>query len=197
LKVYALLNHIHSCLAIHGLASHPFGSWKGSTEFMWLRDGVPRDIPGIRCITYGYPAEIFDTQSFQRVPDMAVYLCFKLKSFVRYTVSRPLVILAHSLGGIVLQQALVRLAKDPKFGEAILNRIKAVILLGVPSKGMFISHLKSIVSGRPSEHLVGVLEPNSNFLSWLREEYTLAKSLDKIRVISAYETKRSQLIKVS
>lgn len=41
-------DHTVDCIAISGLASHPFGSWKhreSGSDFMWLRDRLPQDVP--------------------------------------------------------------------------------------------------------------------------------------------------------
>ena len=44
-----------SVVAVTGLAGHAFGSWRSrETHKMWLKDLLPRDVKGIRIMSYGY-----------------------------------------------------------------------------------------------------------------------------------------------
>lgn len=63
--------HIHSCIVVSGLASHPFGSWKArGGQFMWLRDADNWRTAGVRVLLYGYNTTLLDSQSFQNVDDI-------------------------------------------------------------------------------------------------------------------------------
>lgn len=76
---------------------------------MWLRDSLPRDTQadGIEVLTYGYDSQLPHSQSFQNIEDIASTFR-KALSVVRRTedniVPKPLVFIAHSLGGIVLKE---------------------------------------------------------------------------------------------
>jgi len=76
---------------------------------MWLRDGLPKDLKadGVRVLTYGYDSQLFENKSFQNIEDIASTFR-KALSAVRRTdnnvMPRPLVFVAHSLGGIVLKE---------------------------------------------------------------------------------------------
>jgi hypothetical protein len=52
-------NFLTSVIAVTGLAGHAFGSWraKGGSA-MWLRDFLPKDIPNIRVLIYGFDSKL-------------------------------------------------------------------------------------------------------------------------------------------
>jgi hypothetical protein len=74
-----------SCIAITGLSSHPFGSWKQRNgQHMWLRDSLPNDLKGARVLLYGYDTSLLQSQTFQNVDDIAITFCKSIKRIRRY-----------------------------------------------------------------------------------------------------------------
>lgn len=48
-------------VAVTGLVGHAFGSWRSrETAQMWLKDFLPKDIPNIRVMSYGYNSNLID-----------------------------------------------------------------------------------------------------------------------------------------
>ena len=39
-------------------AAHAFGSWAHSSQNMWLRDYLPKDVTNARVLIYGYPSQL-------------------------------------------------------------------------------------------------------------------------------------------
>ncbi|CAG9950102.1 unnamed protein product [Clonostachys rosea f. rosea IK726] len=146
--------HHTDCIAISGLASHPFGSWQPhgyDKSFMWIRDEVPRSIPGIRMILYGYNSHLVRSQYFQSINDIALGLIHQLDTGGwNLSTSKPIVFLAHSLGGIVLKDAIVQIA-DREIVASMLDRVRGAIMFGV---GMYRSHLIAMTQGWSNEMLV-------------------------------------------
>ncbi|KAI9159121.1 Protein SERAC1 [Paramyrothecium foliicola] len=168
--------HTLDCIAISGLGSHPFGSWQphGSDKsFMWVRDELPRGSPGVRAILYGYDTSLIRSTSFQSISDIARGLIEQLRANGCHNSSaKPLIFLAHSLGGIVLKDALVQLADARNdFDHSILDKIFGAIMFGVPSLGMEQSHLMAIVDGQVNETLVEDLSRDSQYLQRLDKAY--------------------------
>jgi hypothetical protein len=97
-------------VAISGLGSHAFGSFmeRGSSH-MWLADALPKDLPGVRILIYGYDTKLEANNCFQSFEGLASAFRLKLSS-IRQNI--PLVLLAHSLGGIVVKEALIQLWRD-------------------------------------------------------------------------------------
>lgn len=165
---------------------------------MWLRDQLPHDLNQIRSILYGYDTKLLMSESFQTVEDLALSLIARLDSIGRSLLSaKPLVFLAHSLGGIVLKRALVEMANSNVKQNFMLDAVREIILFGVPNRGMRMSHLLSMVDGRPNAGLVEILSPESTYLPKLDEQFSGIMLLRKIRPISVYETARTQVLTVN
>lgn len=88
---------------------------------MWLRDALPEDLPQSRIFIYGYDAESVDSRSFESITDLGIQFQQSIKEIrpsrnVRYRAHlvgssdsfqasvRPLVLIGHSLGGLVVRQ---------------------------------------------------------------------------------------------
>ena len=59
-------------VAIHGITGDAYDTWTHENGKFWLRDFVPKELPGARIFSFGYPAELFcslgtgDLDSFAR-----------------------------------------------------------------------------------------------------------------------------------
>ncbi|CAH0028864.1 unnamed protein product [Clonostachys rhizophaga] len=192
-------DHHTDCIAISGLASYPFGSWQlhgDDKSFMWIRDELPRSVPGIRTITYGYKSELLDSESFQTISDIALGLIHQLKTGGwNLNSSKPIVFLAHSLGGLVLKDAIVQIARVESV-KSILNKFKGAIMFGVPSLGMHQSHLMTMTKGQANELLSHDLsQGNGNaYLRQLKESFEGLGFLQNARIYWAYETKETRTV---
>lgn len=106
----------NSCITISSLASHPFGPWqpkRGDKTYMWNRDILTRQLPNMRSIVYGYDTELKKSQSVQLIPDLAKTFVGSLQTCGWSSESaKPIVFLAHSLGGLVLRTAMVQLEES-------------------------------------------------------------------------------------
>ena len=165
---------------------------------MWLRDQLPKDITSIRTILYGYDTQLAKSESFQTIDDIALSFVVRLKAIGRSSPSaKPLLFLVHSLGGIILKRALMLLATSSDTEMFMLDAVNAIILFGVPNRGMYHSHLLAMVGDQPNEALIKLLSPGSSYLSDLDDRFSGVALLRNIRLISVYETQRSQLVEVS
>ncbi|KAI0835337.1 hypothetical protein F5Y06DRAFT_138452 [Hypoxylon sp. FL0890] len=187
--------HQFNCIAISGLASHPFGSWQpkgGSKTFMWLRDALPRQYPTVRAWIYGYDTSLDDKTSFQSIPDLAASLIDHLKANDFASPSAPpIILIAHSLGGIVLKQAITRLALCGERELHALDLIKGAILFGVPNLGMEQSHLRALVDQQPNQVLINDLAIGSPYLYHLNGQFLGHLLNQKMKVFWGYETRKS------
>lgn len=107
-------------LAISGLGSHPFGSFthKGDGN-MWLCDNLPRDLPAARVMIYGYASELQDSTSFEQLDDLAGALQIAVSQLIVPATRKPLILIGHSLGGLLIKEALIRIA-DSDLGSTCL-----------------------------------------------------------------------------
>ena len=60
------------CIAVCGLGGHAFGSFKEKgTSHMWLRDSLPKDLPNLRVLLYGYESGLDGSDINQNVSVIA------------------------------------------------------------------------------------------------------------------------------
>lgn len=91
---------------------------------MWLRDALPYHITGeeddrpiLRVMIYGYSSNLFQSDSFQNLEDLGTAFYPYLRKLAIAGAFKPIVFIAHSLGGLVLKQvfALTVLIKESTY----------------------------------------------------------------------------------
>ncbi len=194
--------HEYDCIAISGLASHPFGSWQphgGDKSFMWIRDKLPHLLPKVRFATYGYETRLYPSTSFQSVPDLAISLVAVLRSCGWSSPSaKPLIFLAHSLGGAVIKQALVMLAGSGQTETFISSLVRGIVFFGVPSRGMPHNDILTILGGQPNKDaFVAQISDTSDYLRTLEHQFGGIAFLRTVKLFWAYETKTTRTVEVS
>ncbi|OCK76186.1 hypothetical protein K432DRAFT_437179 [Lepidopterella palustris CBS 459.81] len=122
-------------VAIHGLNGDAYTSWKHENGILWLKDLLPETIPGSRIFTYGYPSQLFFSNSMAGIRDYSQRLLSSLSGVRDEDTERPIIFVCHSLGGIVCKQAIILAHEDDgRYGD-ILAATYAIIFLGTPHKG--------------------------------------------------------------
>src|SRR5262245_30108345 len=114
---------------------------------MWIRDGLPKHLQGTRTVVYGYDTKLHDSQSFQSISDLAHELINQLQTYGwDLRSAKPVAFLAHSLGGLVLKEALIQLASSSNEAyKSLLGVVRGVVFFGVPNLGMEQAHCRTIV----------------------------------------------------
>ncbi|SPO05328.1 uncharacterized protein DNG_08015 [Cephalotrichum gorgonifer] len=167
-------------IAVPGLGSHPLDSWKSPYgNKVWLRDFLPADLPNIRVLLYGYDTTLRGSLSKQSIADLGSAF---LEQIVAYrsrdgTPHRPIILIGHSLGGLVIKEALVRARKKHNDENSILaDAAYGLVFFGVPHLGLRNDQLRTLVEGQPSKTLIEDLladkdaEPSS-FLKRLADQF--------------------------
>ncbi len=131
-------------VAIHGLNGTALGTWTRNTtnektnkktSTLWLRDLLPKDIPGARIFTFGYDSKVMFSKSKATTEDHAQSLLLALQAKRKHGQERrPIIFIAHSLGGLVCKQALIRANQNEKFND-ILVSTKGIFFFGTPHRG--------------------------------------------------------------
>ena len=106
---------------VHGLAGDRERTWTspssdGSCPVLWPRDLLPLYLPYVRIITFGYDAYIARLHGQVSINRIADHSSDLLKALVCLrgsdrTTLRPIIFVAHSLGGLVCKDAL-RVSRD-------------------------------------------------------------------------------------
>ncbi|KAK3112466.1 hypothetical protein LTR53_011243 [Teratosphaeriaceae sp. CCFEE 6253] len=154
-------------VAVTGLAGHAFGSWAHTRRRMWLRDYLPCDLQlKVRVLIYGYNSQVEgnDTPTSILADHGNKFANDLLRIRTNATCGlRPLILVGHSLGGLIIKQALADLAP----GLRDMLPVRRIFFLGVPHGGLDQVALAEIVRGRPSQELVNELRRNSPTLRGL------------------------------
>ncbi|UKZ79213.1 hypothetical protein TrVFT333_006963 [Trichoderma virens FT-333] len=195
-----------SVVAITGLGGHAFGSFKErGGDHMWLRDALPYDLtsekndrPMARVMIYGYESAVAESTSMQNLEDLASSFHNSLISLAARPETRPIVFIAHSLGGLIIKQALISLAKsENEEDKRLLQTVHGVAFFGVPHDGMDTSSLIPMVGNRPNRLLIESIDRiNSQILSIQQREFHHALGAKgDAEVFCFYETKLSPTAK--
>lgn len=74
---------------------------------MWLRDALPRDLPNSRIYIYGYDTSMIGSHSRQNILDLGLHFAEDIQRIAgrrSSTSPKSLLLIGHSLGGLVLEQ---------------------------------------------------------------------------------------------
>lgn len=155
----------------------------------WPQHLLPQTLPTARVLVYGYDTKIghaMGTQPTQNtVYDFASDLLQSLEASRRQQASRPLAFVAHSLGGIIVKEALRQASNYWNYGPAhqclhqIYASTAAIIFFGTPHGGadprglreLIIEKLVRAAGFSANEQIVNALMPNSERLRELRDAF--------------------------
>lgn len=187
--------HQIDVLAVSGLGSHPFGSFVHKEDGnMWLTNNLPRDIPAARVMIFGYESTLLHSTSHVQLDDLASPLQIAISQILRSKNKRPLLLIGHSLGGLLVKQALIRIA-EPGFEDglpSILELITGIVLFGTPNDGLDIESLVPMVNNQPNRSLLESLSfKNSQVLRRQRHEFSKILERTKLQLFCLYETEES------
>lgn len=177
-----------SIVAVPGLGADPSKSFGSETPggFNWLKnesEGIRSDIPGARVLLYQYESRWLGASAKQQT--MYNVASLMLDSLVEQRkgtneVTRPLVFLAHSMGGLVVAKALTLAASHPEKIEymRIFECFAGGIFFGTPFKGssaeakayLLATLLEKFNKAIPSQ-LLQFLAPESESLDELRRDF--------------------------
>lgn len=162
---------------------------------LWPQLWLPDALPTARILTFGYNAHFSSKkeQSSFTIGDFAADLLFRMR-YSENTPERlgqvPIVIVAHSMGGLVFKKAFVQGHLNNEFRD-IMCMIKAVLFLATPHRGTDLADtlnkfLSSSVFGHNPKEYVTELAKRSPTIDELNEAFRHHAS--KLRIFSFYET---------
>ncbi len=184
--------HVIDVLAVSGLGSHPFGSFvhKGDGH-MWLSDSLPRDIPTARVMVYGYESGLQDSTSFAGLDDLAGSLRLDICRLLRSGEQNCLVLVGHSLGGLLIKEALIQMTESDSETD-LVRRIFGGLFFGVPNDGMDIESLIPLVGDQPNRIFVESLSAvNSQILRLQNRNFSNFLDRMSFELFCFYETRLS------
>lgn len=113
--------------AISGLGSHPFASFthKEDGHICGCATALPQDMPGARVMIYRYESGLPGSTSFAQLDDLASSLHIEICRLLRSGEQKQLVFVGHSLGSLLIKEALTRMEARPPWPRgagATVNR---------------------------------------------------------------------------
>ncbi|KAL7272923.1 hypothetical protein RUND412_004244 [Rhizina undulata] len=190
---------------IHGLTGDRTATWTASNGVCWPRDLLPKTVPEARVIMFGYDADVanfWNPASQNTVNDHANALVNGLGMLREKdkTSDRPLIFVVHSLGGLVIQDALL-VSRDSVEGyrQKVVKATRAVIFLGTPHCGSTMASWAEFAANiigvlKPAnKKIIAVLNPGSDALAGIQDRFhtMLRRSKDEesfnITLVCFYE----------
>ncbi|KAA6414181.1 MAG: hypothetical protein FRX48_02543 [Lasallia pustulata] len=139
-------------VAVHGLNGHHEKTWT-TNNVNWLRDLLPSDIPNARILSWGYDANTHSTSQisgqylYDHARTLVSDLCLKRR--LTKTRTRPIIFVAHSLGGIVVKSALIHSEAARRGALEEHRSIKlstyGILFMGTPHQGGSGVHLGELM----------------------------------------------------
>ncbi|KFX91076.1 hypothetical protein V490_06092 [Pseudogymnoascus sp. VKM F-3557] len=158
-------------IAVTGLAGHAFGSWAHSRQKMWLRDYLPRDIQNrARILIYGYESQLYGAHAAKSIiSDYGSSFIQSLMDLRDHPScrDRPLILIGHSLGALIIKQAITDL--EPSIRSRL--PVRTLIFFGAPHNGLEVTALETLVKARPTQTLISELKRESPTLLGLAERF--------------------------
>ncbi|KAL1999850.1 hypothetical protein VTN02DRAFT_3893 [Thermoascus thermophilus] len=184
-------------IAVHGLnphdkAYHAEETWK-SGDKLWLRDFLPSQLPRARILLFGYNSNVAFQSSSAGVREQAINLLNRLWLERQDDEDRPILFIAHSLGGIVVKEALVQAKLGERY-NSIYAATYGIAFFGTPHRGSPYAGIGDIAA----KVVRGVLRnPSNTFMKALKKAELYAGELfqnfqqqsEKYQFLSFYETR--------
>ncbi|KIM98677.1 hypothetical protein OIDMADRAFT_31451 [Oidiodendron maius Zn] len=183
--------HDLDILAVSGLGGHAFGSFVSKDHgYMWLSESLPRDMPTARVMLYGYESRLQDSTSFANLDDLASSLQIAICRVLR-SERKHLILIGHSLGGLLIKEALVRIAESDSDSD-LVSLVFGALFFGVPNDGMDIESLIPMVNNQPNRFLLESLhDVNPQILTLQNRSFSRILKQTNFEIFCFYETKQS------
>jgi pimeloyl-ACP methyl ester carboxylesterase len=133
-----------SIFAVHGLnplsksdGEHAWDTWRspaGQEGRLWLRDDLPQYVPNSRIFLYEYNSTAVYGKDRGTFVDKANELLEAIRAERRGIESRSVLLLGHSLGGLLIKQALISAHNNPKY-SSIKNATAGLAFFATPHCG--------------------------------------------------------------
>ncbi|CCA76673.1 hypothetical protein PIIN_10662 [Serendipita indica DSM 11827] len=174
-------------VAIHGLQGHREKTWTTDKGVCWLRDFLPSDLPNARILSYGYDADTRSQEcvSTQTIARHAQGLANALSRIRNDAPRRPIVFIAHDIGGIILKSALVichnqNLESSGELRNTLVST-HGILFFGTPHSGLEGSSFREVINRWASVYM----ETTDVILKDLREHSSELENTQRLYVAAS------------
>ncbi|KAK6508351.1 hypothetical protein TWF506_010445 [Arthrobotrys conoides] len=193
-------------VALTGLNAHAYGSWSGATDDdtnpMWLQDYLSKETdlgPHCRSMIYGYNAKTAASASHD-TNDYVKGFLHELRKARKEPKEkkRPLVLLGHSYGGLIIAHAFTRASWDPRY-RSIYHSIIRILCFGVPYRGISLEDVERQVNSDPKRFSQGVgllksIAYEAGRITANTEYFRHLLKQTKTRLVTFYETAHTRKV---
>ncbi|KAK4104683.1 hypothetical protein N658DRAFT_556519 [Parathielavia hyrcaniae] len=168
---------------IHGLAGDRESTWTAEGQSApWIKTLLPFKLDRARILTYGYNAKVVrrSVASSNRLIDYATDLLTDLTADSARCIAptRPIIFVAHGLGGLVCKQAILLSRNNPDSHlQGIFHCTIAIAFMGTPRKGSWMADWARIPASAlgfvesVNKSLLAVLQTNSEALELIQVSF--------------------------
>ncbi len=199
--LYAPLEPLIDLIFVHGLGGGSRKTWSktDSEKDYWPQEWLPRDaaFSNVRIHSFGYNSDWGKGKNN----------CLNIHHFGKSLLSQldispyltgtntPIILIGHSMGGLVIKKAYISAKQDPAYGS-LAGRIHTIYFLATPHKGSdsakFLDNILRVASLSPD--YVKELKENSGTLQGISDDFQ-NYSLD-LDLWSFYETRALKIGKM-
>ncbi|GIJ85684.1 hypothetical protein Asppvi_004545 [Aspergillus pseudoviridinutans] len=164
---------------VHGLTGDRITTWTAPGQSdPWPKTLLPLKLSTARILAYGYDAYVVrkSVVGSNRLIDHATNFLNDLTTDrdLHNAASRPIIFVAHDLGGLVCKEAILRSRHNPDAHlRGVFNCTKGVIFMGTPHKGSWMADWAKI-----SASALGLVKStNKSLLDLLRTDNQLLEAI--------------------
>lgn len=135
---------MYSIIAVHGLnprsksaEDHALDTWRtppGRDGRIWLRDDLPQFVEKPRVFLYQYDATVVYGKDRDTFVGKASELLEAIRIEREHAESRPILFFGHSMGGLLIEQALINAHNNPKY-TSIKDATSGISFFATPHLG--------------------------------------------------------------
>ncbi|KAJ3578212.1 hypothetical protein NPX13_g2351 [Xylaria arbuscula] len=199
---------------VHGLGGSSRKTWSrhGDPNLFWPGTFLPLepDIKEARILTFGYNSSFGrgSGKSKMSMLDFAKDLLYDMKYAIDETTipnsenlhlgERPIIFVAHSMGGLIVKEAYMQGQNDPAYAE-IIAAVSSMIFLSTPHRGTNLAEalnriLRVSFVSNPMQ-FISELSAGSQTLQKLNEQFRHVAP--RLEVVSFYETRPTSMVKTN
>ncbi|KAK4199523.1 hypothetical protein QBC40DRAFT_176104, partial [Triangularia verruculosa] len=179
---------------VHGLDGDPIKTWtEPDSGVLWPKTLLPEKFPGARVMSFGYNADMYLNRSKAGIRANAEALLASLNGRRRGDPNRPIVFVAHCLGGLIVKQLLSFANHDPERHGVIGTSTRGILFLGTPNNAVDKEQWETLAKAyAPFERegqlsgLVVALTRDARDLAEVNEDFV--HIADRYPIFSFYET---------
>ncbi|KAK3358093.1 Alpha/Beta hydrolase protein [Lasiosphaeria hispida] len=183
-KCHDVADAVADIVFVHGLTGNRETTWTDKTTgVFWPLHLLKTDIPKTRIVTFGYDADIahfWAPASQNCIRNHAINLANAIAQLRERTETenRPIIFVTHSLGGLVLEDAMLASRNSPEpHLQNIYDTTVGVCFLGTPHCGSTLANWGAVFGQiantvkKINTNLLKVLEPESEVLAIIQGDF--------------------------